>query len=203
MPHSQSLRQALRAATRAAHQKLEAQALMKQLVSPSLTLAEYGYILRAQRAYYQVLEPILRPLESQLRDRLPDVGYRFHSRLPALERDCRWLGLIEDDPTPAGTQIFRPESPEEALGVLYVLEGASQGGRVIRRQLGLRLGLGADNGAAFFSQYLDQDCWTPLCRWLDDLSCNGPWANALAGAQRTFIGLETHFDHWQRQLSDR
>lgn len=204
MSHHQSLREALRVATRAEHKALEAQPLMRRLLSPELTLVEYGQILRAQRAYYRDLEPALWPLERQLRERFPDVGYRYHSRLASLEQDCRTLQLPDDHDIRTGTSWRPPlDSAEEALGVLYVLEGASQGGRVIARALSRSLGLDRGNGADFFYCHVTQDGWTRLCPWLTSIPLDATWHRALTGAQATFNGLKAHFDHWQRQLSDR
>ncbi len=200
-PHS--LRQALRAATREEHEALEAQPLMRRLVSSTLTLTEYRQIVRAQRAFYAQLEPEVMPFERALRRRLPEVGYRYYPRLPALEQDCRHLHLPADEVIQPAQELFRPQSPEETLGVLYVLEGASQGGRVILRRLDGSLGLSGDNGASFFNSYAEHDSWPLLCRWLDELPAREPWVEALVGAQRTFNGLKAHFDHWQRQQSDR
>ncbi|WP_157209820.1 biliverdin-producing heme oxygenase [Marinimicrobium agarilyticum] len=193
-----SLRQALRAATRAEHEALEAQPLMRRLVSPELTLAEYSLIVRAQRAYYRLLEPALWPFERQLRDRLPDAGYRYQSRLPALERDSRQLALPADESEPGW--VFRPTSAEQALGVLYVLEGASQGGRLIARRLEQVLALDGENGARFFSSYAEHSNWTLFCRWLEELPSEELWGEAITGAQKTFTTLHIHFDHWQRRV---
>ncbi|WP_347330619.1 biliverdin-producing heme oxygenase [Marinimicrobium locisalis] len=201
MYQGQSLRQALRAATQVEHKALEAQPLMRRLLSPELTLAEYGQIVQAQRAFYRFQEPLLWPHERELRDCLPEVGYHYHSRLPSLERDCRQLALAEDGVESEPVSAFRPKSSEEALGVLYVLEGASQGGRVIARRLSQVLALDSDNGAGFFSLYAKQDSWKLLCRWLEMLPSEEPWEEALTGAKSTFTALKVHFDHWQRRLS--
>lgn len=204
MSHHQSLREALREATRAEHKALEAQPLMQRLLSPELTLIEYGQILRAQRAYYRELEPRLWPLERQLRVRFPDEDYRYHSRIPSLEQDCQVLQLPGDHDIEASLSQRQPlHSQEEALGVLYVLEGASQGGRVIARALNRSLGLVQGGGADFFHRHVTQDGWARLCPWLESIPLDGTWHCALTGAKATFNGLKTHFDHWQRQLSDR
>jgi heme oxygenase len=47
-------------------------------------------------------------------------------------------------------------TPSHALGILYVLEGATLGGQVIGRNLSAVLKLGATNGAAFFAGYGDE-----------------------------------------------
>lgn len=201
MPPPQPLRQALRAATQTEHKALEAQPLMRRLLSPELTIEQYGQILLAQRAYYQSVEPVLWPFERQLRERLPESGYRYHSRLPALERDCRQLTLPEEEV--GGAWVFRPQSAEQALGALYVLEGASQGGRIISNRLGQVLALNGENGAAFFSSGSEGVGWASLCRWLEALPCEEPWQQAITGARKTFTAFHTHFDHWQRRTSGR
>lgn len=198
-----SLRQALRSATQAEHKRLETQPLMQRLLSPELSLAEYGQILLAQRAYYRLLEPALWPFEYQLRNCLPAAGYRYHSRLPFLERDCRQLALGEEDVLNERSRVFSPGSVEEGLGVLYVLEGASQGSRTIAHHLRRGLSLDSDNGASFYSDGAGQASWVRLRHGLEALPEDGPWVEALTGAKATFTALRNHFDHWQRQMSGR
>jgi heme oxygenase len=57
------------------------------------------------------------------------------ARLP----QCQTLPVIDSGPT--------------CLGVLYVLEGATLGGQILRREIASRLRLDADNGAAFLDVY--------------------------------------------------
>ena len=40
-----------------------------------------------------------------------------------------------------------------ALGYLYVVEGSTLGGQILMRQLGSRLGVTAESGAAYLSSY--------------------------------------------------
>jgi heme oxygenase len=47
------------------------------------------------------------------------------------------------------------DSAEACLGVLYVLEGATLGGQILRREIAARLNLDAANGAAFLEIYGD------------------------------------------------
>jgi heme oxygenase len=46
-------------------------------------------------------------------------------------------------------------SPEQAVGVLYVLEGATLGGQFIQRHLQTTLGLTPSQGLSFFCSYGD------------------------------------------------
>lgn len=211
-----SLREALRVATLPEHRRLESHPLMQRLLHPELTLVEYGHILRAQRAFYRQLEPTLASLELTLRECLPEVGYQYQPRLPSLNADCQYLQLPADEvhdreknndgcTDPAR---FTPRSPQEALGVLYVFEGSSRGGRIIARALNRSLGL-TDHGAGFYRRYAIpsgpgvEDDWTRLCRWLEMLPSQSGWEQALIGASGAFNGLYAQLDEWQRLMSDR
>ena len=47
----------------------------------------------------------------------------------------------------------RLDTPARALGALYVLEGATLGGKVIEQEVGRQLGLDRSTGTAFFGAY--------------------------------------------------
>ncbi|NWE37249.1 biliverdin-producing heme oxygenase, partial [Pseudomonas gingeri] len=69
--------------------------------------------------------------------------------------DLHALGL--DDPAvaalPRCTSLPPLDTPAACLGALYVLEGATLGGQILRREMAQRLGLDADNGGAFLNVY--------------------------------------------------
>jgi heme oxygenase len=72
-----------------------------------------------------------------------------------LQVDLRALGLSESEVSALPRCADLPDVKEwpQALGCLYVLEGATLGGQIIARQLNERWGIRAENGAAFFSSY--------------------------------------------------
>jgi heme oxygenase len=141
--------QRLREATRQAHTRIEG---TLPLLDPKLTLARYRAVIEAFLGFYVDLEPrLLRAAGAHAAD--IELGRR--GKVPLLNLDLAALGLTSvevaalqrcDDLPPAVT-------PSQALGVLYVLEGATLGGQVIGRNLGATLNLGATNGAAFFAGY--------------------------------------------------
>ena len=51
------------------------------------------------------------------------------------------------------TREMGDDSTHTCLGALYVLEGATLGGQVLRREMAQRLGVNADNGGAFLDVY--------------------------------------------------
>ena len=102
----------------------------------------------------------------------------LHGNWPAtqaLEQDLRAMGIKP------GTLALCPTLPQlnseaSVLGVLYVLEGATLGGNILRKQISDRLGLQAHDGGAFlyvygeatgrnWKSFLDFLCAMPLDAW--------------------------------------
>lgn len=127
--------------TRAQHERAEA---ALNLLDPGLTPERYRDVLRALYALYAPLcaqiEPWLGTHEAL------HWTARRDAKLLALTRDLRALDATL--PTPRAL----PPMPGEAhaWGALYVLEGATLGGQVLRRHLAGRVGEAA---LAFFSSY--------------------------------------------------
>ncbi|HEX8360290.1 MAG TPA: biliverdin-producing heme oxygenase [Longimicrobium sp.] len=137
----------LRDRTRAAHERAE-EAL--PLLDPALDRTRYRAILAAFWGFHAALEPRLRAVQGLGALEL-DAGRR--RKLPLLEADLRVLG---EDPArlPVAGEVPRVDGVAAALGVMYVLEGATLGGRVISRHLA-SLGIGPETGGAFFGGYGD------------------------------------------------
>jgi heme oxygenase len=137
----------LREQTRAAHERAEE---TLPLMDPALDRARYREILAAFWGFHAALEPRLRAVDGLAALGL-DAGRR--RKLPLLEADLRALG---EDPSrlPAAPEVPRVDGVPAALGVMYVLEGATLGGRVISRHLA-SLGIGPETGGAFFGGYGD------------------------------------------------
>ena len=135
----------LRAGTHTRHVALE-----KRLpfFSDTLDLECYKRLMSAYYGFYHELENRLQHSPWMTR------GFDLHARLkvPALRRDLQALGVSTQslalcDALPA------LHSQASVLGVLYVLEGATLGGNVLRKQMSERLGLDAHNGCAFLYVY--------------------------------------------------
>lgn len=193
-----TLRQQLRAATRAEHLALESQPMLRRLVSPELTLAEYGHTHRAMCAFYLGLEPVLESRWARLRHKRSTQGYQFERRSPWLIRDLEDLG--QSVPAAASAGWERPMRDGYTLGVLYVLEGAALGARVIARSLSASVGVDADWGARHYVESARGNRWPSFCRWLEVGTSPDEWPQALSGARDTFSGLKTHLDHYQESM---
>lgn len=143
--HVPPVLQDLRAGTAELHIALE-----KRLpfFSDTLDLQAFERLMRAYYGFYQ-------PLESALQDsgEIP-ADFDLVSRLktPTLQRDLQALGASGGEFSLC-RQLPAIDSAAACLGVLYVLEGATLGGQILRREIATRLNLGADNGAAFLDIY--------------------------------------------------
>jgi heme oxygenase len=182
--------QLLRQATLEAHTDIE-RAL--PLLQPGLTLALYTRVLAAFYGFYALLEPLCQGAAGQGAAAL-DLPRR--AKTPLLETDLTLLGH-----TPA-TLLALPRcralpqvtSMSDAIGALYVMEGATLGGQIISRHLFDALHLDAQKGAAFFSGYGEQtgEMWRSFAMHVeraDGLEI----VPAMAAAVETFELLEGWF----------
>lgn len=195
-----SLLQSLRLGTREAHGALEAQPLVRGLLDPSLSPDRYGQLLRAFAAFYQRLEPALAAVLDDWHTRFPST-YRYRPRLPLLQADLADLGA-DFLPGPGG-EVPVSVTVETVPGVLYVLEGATQGGRVIAPRLNRALGVSGQWGARYFNLHGQLDSWSHFRACLSRIEPHLDQDATLSGARATFSGLHAHLDHWQVEQSDR
>lgn len=121
------------------------------LLDPQMSLRTYRQLLARFWGYYAPLEDRLR---SEVGIYWPTKEYLCSDRakVPHLEKDLRVLGKSLD-PLECCTNLPELNTPAQVLGCLYVIEGATLGGQIISKHLLANLGLGIDNGAAFFNGY--------------------------------------------------
>lgn len=186
-PIADSPMKRLRAATWPAHQALERHVDVHTRFAQRVAYREH---LEKLWGFCMPLDLQLKP--ALLETALPDYGAR--RKAPALERDLIALGLT-------ATQVARLPRCERlptltdtasALGSLYVLEGASLGGRTLLPVVSARLGVDAEHGAAFLASYGDEvgSMWKRFGAAVNAW-CAPPdrGARALASAVATFEAL--------------
>lgn len=142
--------EAVRRATRVAHVRLEARLA---ILDGTLTRDRYRDLIAAHFGYLAAIEP---QLPAPLRARGLDVDAR--RKVPALLDDLRALGLdaAAIDALPrchALPRVAPDDGGASALGVAYVLEGSTLGGRVLSRHFAAALAIDATNGGRFFAGY--------------------------------------------------
>jgi len=142
----------LRRETAAEHALLERATGM---MAPDLSLGDYRHYLAEMRAVHAAVEPRLAQVAG-LAAVLPDVDDR--RKLPLLERDLDRLAASHGalaPPVPDRYRTLPCASVAEALGILYVLEGSTLGGRLIRRHLVQVLGSRVDGATSYLDAYPD------------------------------------------------
>lgn len=139
----------LREATRLAHAQIEG---VLPLVDPRLTRPRYTRVVEAFFGFYAPLEPLIVRAATVEREALM---LEQRAKLPLLATDLRALNVTaaEIERLPRCCDLPVVDSVSHAMGVLYVVEGATLGGQIIGRHLRDGLGIAASSGAAFFTGY--------------------------------------------------
>jgi heme oxygenase len=179
--------QLLRQATRCAHDRIE-RAL--PFFDSSLTRAHYLCVLQAFYGFYAPLEPLCALVAGPTAAALE---LETRTKVPLLAADLAVLGHSPGDieALPSCRALPTVRLASQAVGVFYVLEGATLGGAIIARRLRDVLGIDAASGAAFFTCYGDRmrEMWMRFAAHVDrdpglDLD------TAIAAAIQTFETLE-------------
>jgi heme oxygenase len=125
--------------------------------------------------------------------------YTARQKTPRLTQDMLALGGADAlAATPRCADLPALTTQEQVLGCLYVIEGATLGGRIITRHLQSRLGLTPESGGAFFDGYGTQtgSRWKAFCTMLSDNADleadESRQAAIVAGANNTFETMT----HW-------
>lgn len=135
----------LKAQTRGEHVAMEA---ALDLMRDDVLLADYRRLLERYLGFYA-------PVEARLAGVLAGVplgGLEFETRrkLPLLQADLAALSGPAADTLAMCDALPPLHTPAQAMGCLYVLEGATLGGMVIGKHVQRTLGLRPDCGARFF-----------------------------------------------------
>ena len=193
-------------ATSASHTALEDQL---PLMNADLTREDYIQFVNRFFGFYAPLEVQL--LASPHWHQLA-FDYAPRQKTPRIAQDLLALGRSDAAlaATPRCTDLPACTTAEQLLGCLYVIEGATLGGRSITRHLQSQLGLTPESGGAFFDGYGVQtgSHWKAFCTMLsenadrqmghsaddsaDHFSVESRHAAIVAGANQTFETLT----HW-------
>ena len=182
---------ALRVATEQAHRRLEARHLLGK---HDFSRADYENILRASYGFYLPLEQRLTSFAAEI----PHLHWHDRRKLPLLWRDLNHFGhdaaIIERLPRCGRLPDIGSET--DALGCLYVLEGATLGGQVLLKRVRHQLNIDAARGAAFFAGYGERTgaMWRRFIDCLHFVKLPADIARACASAQSTFQTFEIWLD---------
>lgn len=135
----------LRLSTSPLHKQLESVPLSQVIVSPEITVQKYAEYLLVMEDIVKDVEVKVYPVISNF---ISDIDQR--KKLSSIQDDLKVLGFSVLNENTAFDADF--EIPF-ALGIVYVMEGSTLGGRVILKNIEKQLGFNADNGAKYFSGY--------------------------------------------------
>lgn len=191
-----SVLQQLRTATAVQHTTLEARL---PLTHPRLDLGTYKRIIAA---YYGFHLPLQQSIERFLAPQAIDPE---RQKIPALIKDLHALGLSDAQihALPRCSALPAINSVAALLGVMYVMEGATLGGQVLRRIIADRLGVDADSGGEFLDVY-GRDTgrlWKAFLKELADFDTPLHNAEVVKAACATFDCFQTWLEQ-ARVLND-
>lgn len=183
----------LKQTTSAAHMQLQAHPRVTQLSNPQLSLAEYTAFLATMIGFYLPMEQQL----ARFTGELAQIGLDFEQRCktPLLRRDLAALGYASDGmlEPPICADLPTLNNVPQALGCMYVLEGATLGGQLISRQMAAHFGLTVERGTAFYGSYGPAvgPMWKAFCTHVNAYAATCASDDAIiAMANDTFSALE-------------
>ena len=185
-----SLRQQLKRATAAEHERLEARLA---LTGDGVSLRDYVHYLACTYAYYAAVEPILRGSRS-----LAAAGVTTPCcfNLNALADDLAFFGIDTPSAATPTAYVPPPDAIPQLLGCSYVLEGAALGGVVLYRRFEQKLGVARGRGATFLYGHGRETArrWAAFVGALDQAALTAIEERACVGAARaTFRGMDRWF----------
>lgn len=156
----------LRSETKAAHQALEKQIVLriKQVQTPQ----DYTRLLELFYGYFHPLESIL-------------SIYLDNSSVPLYDVRRKSDRLVNDIQASSGnhpeylcTDLPAIKNATQAMGSMYVLEGSTLGGQIITKMIKERLQLSTDESVSFFSGYGAQteNMWSSFTKALINMAAN-------------------------------
>ena len=177
----------LRHGTRHDHARMERRLdILNRLSDPQLR--------RAVMTRFWLLHCDVEPILAGLLDDMEGLDYQGRRKSPLLAADIEALGgpLLDGAPP---VQPLQTTSSGEALGLLYVLEGSTLGGRIIRREMAAR---GATMvGLGYFDAYGAQtgQRWRDFTAVLDREAARGDEGTRDAIARGAGLGFR-HVEAW-------
>jgi heme oxygenase len=192
---AESASAALKHTTAAEHRRAEQSPFQRLLVSGKIPLDSYLDWLDQQWRIYRTLERLVQPGDSPARNSLVNEPWR---RGKVLEDDLRHFGEHGGARPPARSTLefiellekSHREDPAALLGVLYVLEGSTNGSKFIARNIRRAFGLDRP-GTSFMDPHGDDQTarWATFKQLLDGAITPADLPSVTRGAFATFSAV--------------
>lgn len=180
----------LKTQTSDSHKKLEELPVSMSIMSPNMKIEDYTYYLSLMHDVHNDTEGLIFPFFSSLID---DLEQRRKKHL--IENDLLFLNSNKNN----SEKVFKTEgiSIPFALGILYVVEGSTLGGRFILKNVSKLPELSGENGVSYFNGYGDKtgSFWKSFLNFLAEYEQeNNCGEEIIEGAIFAFDNIYKHFD---------
>lgn len=180
----------LKTKTAESHKKLEELPVSMSIMSPDMKIEEYAKYLNLMHDVHQDTEETIFPLFAGL---IEDLEQRRKKQL--IEAD---LSFLNYDLT-SSEKVFKTDkiSVPFALGILYVVEGSTLGGRFILKNVSKVSQLSGDKGVSYFNGYGEKtgSFWKSFLGFLSEYEQENNNGDAIIeGAVFAFDSIYNHFE---------
>lgn len=179
----------LKSATAQQHILLESNPLFSAIVSPQITIKQYG-------SYLTLMQNILHFYE---RDIVSMSGSEHRNITPLISADLQYLNFT----VPENVSVYPYDlggikiTSSFAWGFAYVMEGSKLGGKMIFKNIQRTLGFTENLGASFIADtgsntFVIWKAW--LVRLSDYVAANNCEAETIEGAKHAFQSVYNYFE---------
>ncbi|KLT66816.1 biliverdin-producing heme oxygenase [Pedobacter sp. BMA] len=181
----------LRTETAASHKELESLMYVNEIINNSLSVEQYKKLLTINYIIHQKLEnKLANMLDADLASEL-DMKSRL--KLSALEKDLAYWNIDSLTLPGLNFDLFIPEKNNaEVLGALYVLEGATLGGNMIKRHILANPNFKDDEGGLNYYGVYGEELsakWKSFVSILNETVSEADYERCIASANHTFNNL--------------
>ncbi|MBZ4035511.1 biliverdin-producing heme oxygenase [Flavobacterium sp. 17A] len=180
----------LKTQTSDSHKKLEELPVSMSIMSPNMKIEDYTYYLSLMHDVHNDTERLIFPFFS---NSLDDLEQRRKKHL--IENDLLFLKSNKSNTE----KVFQTEgiSAPFALGILYVVEGSTLGGRFILKNVSKFPELSGNEGVSYFNGYGEKtgSFWKAFLNFLAEYEQeNNCGDEIIEGAIFAFDSIYKHFD---------
>ncbi|WP_406826837.1 biliverdin-producing heme oxygenase [Pedobacter sp. KACC 23697] len=181
----------LRTDTAQNHKTLESFMFVNEIMNNSLNIDQYKKLLTINYIIHQKLENLLaNMLDSAIAEQL---GMKDRLKLNALTQDLNYWNIDNLTLPELAFELFVPEkNTAEVLGALYVLEGATLGGNVIKRHILANPNFkNHENGLNYYGVYGEELSakWKNFVSVLNERVEEADYQRCINSANQTFNNL--------------
>lgn len=179
----------LKAQTADSHKNLEQLTVSASILSPDMKIEDYNHYLSLMHDVHKSTEEVIFPLLTEV---IADLEERKKTFL--IEQDLLFLNSHKTN----STTIFQVKdlTIPFALGILYVVEGSTLGGRFILKNVSANPQLSGNGGVSYFNGYGEKtgSYWKSFLKMLSEYENNNNCAEEIIkGAVYAFDSIYNHF----------